>query len=157
MTRRGPSASARLSRLLTRFALVVLAGITATGCISRADLPPLSFNTQNDLKADEEEPRRPEDRPFLTTSERYWVDTPWVTVNAVVIRVQRTQRETVIVLPEGSVMREYMAGEPNTVFDPRRVGRGDLVLFNFGFVTDEGSPFRRGAGVQESTRTYRED
>ena len=76
-----------------------------------------------------------EERLF-TTPEGAVVSTPWFTVSSVILRVTRVQRETVIVLPEESVIRDYMRFDPNVVLDEDDVLPNGQLLFGLGFVTD---------------------
>lgn len=79
-----------------------------------------------------EEPRRDH---FFDTPEHTVMDTPWFTVSSVILEIQRTQPETVIVVPADSQMRRYLAlsrfsDTPTTTIP------GNRFLFSLGIMTD---------------------
>ncbi len=82
-----------------------------------------------------------EEAPLFQTSEDYWVQTPWFSVSSIIIRVRTTQPRTVIVLPESSVMRDYMTNDRNVVFDADSIPHRMRFLFGLGIKTGDIDPF----------------
>ncbi|MEX2445320.1 MAG: hypothetical protein WD492_17105 [Alkalispirochaeta sp.] len=121
----------RRSRALVLLTLLLI--LSLTGCVS------LIGGT-----AAEPEPSRNRQDPareyLFETPEHTVMDTPWFTVSSVVLRVQRTQPETVIVVPPDSDMRRYLALS-QYARTPTTTIPGNRFLFNLGVLTDGVPPF----------------
>lgn len=89
----------------------------------------------------ESPPVLPEREHFFETPEDAIVATPWFSVSSVIVRVRRRAVNTVIVLPEDSVMRDYMRLDPGIVLDRDDVPVGGNLMVGVGIVTDGVPPF----------------
>ncbi|MCG8481648.1 MAG: hypothetical protein MI724_21305 [Spirochaetales bacterium] len=79
--------------------------------------------------------------PLFQTSEDYWVHTPWFSVSSIVVRVRTTQPRTIIILPESSIMRDYMMNDRNVVFDADSIPHRMRFLLGLGLKTGDIEPF----------------
>ncbi len=91
-----------------------------------------------------------EDEPTFRVTEDYWVETPWFGVSSIVLKVGRTSPETTIVLPESSVMRDYMRDEAGVVIGDSFEGRSDQFLLSLGFQLDDKPAFIEEARIRQS-------
>ena len=120
------------------FVLLAATIALASGC---ATLAPGRSSSNEGTDGAEGTERADEDTPVFQTSEDYWVQTPWFSVSSVVIRVRTTQPRTVIVLPESSIMRDYMMNDRNVVFNADAVPHRMRFLLGLGLKTGDTDPF----------------
>ena len=121
-----------------RVAFVIVVVALLSGCVSPGPLP---WNRPEDPAAPQDTVREDESPPLFDTPEDTILATPWFSVSSVILRVTRTQRDTVIVLPEESVMRDYMRFDPNIVLDTDKIPDSGRLMFGMGIVTDGAPPF----------------
>lgn len=122
--------------LLILFSLVV----SLTGCLTRGIGTPSNSPGATDEPgssvADQEQARD----YIFDTPEHAVIDTPWFTVSSVILKVQRTQPETVVMAPADSRTRRFLALRPDSVY-PTTTIPGNRFLFHLGFITDDAPPF----------------
>lgn len=131
-------------RLIRLAGVVMIFGVVLSGCASLTGTlarsapdysPEGGSASPAGAPTGDEDATSPEERLF-STPEGSVVSTPWFTVSSVILRVRRVQRETVIVLPEESIMRDYMRFDPNVVLDSEDILPNGQLMFGLGFVTD---------------------
>ncbi|MFO8042370.1 MAG: hypothetical protein R6U25_04140 [Alkalispirochaeta sp.] len=125
--------------VVARGLFILLLFLPLSACLSVIGDPTRPSQSQDDT-AVSESPRDPARDHFFDTPEDSVMDTPWFTVSSVILQVQRTQPETVIVVPADSNMRRYLSLNPLTE-TPRTTIPGNRFLFNLGIMTDGVPPF----------------
>lgn len=90
-----------------------------------------------------------DDRVFRVT-EDYWVDTPWFSVSSIVLKVGRTSPQTTIVLPESSIMRNYMQGDAGVVIADSFEAQRNQFLLSLGFQMEGTQAFVDDAHLRQS-------
>ena len=129
--RRTVRGAARFAATWVTIAILAGCASIASGDASERDAAAASDGTEN----------AEERQPLFQTSEDYWVETPWFSVSSIIIRVRTTQTRTVIVLPESSIMRDYMMNDRNVVFDADAVPHRMRFLLGLGLKTGDVDPF----------------
>ena len=126
--------------LLGMLPILVFVAVSLTGCLTRGGVAPSDSVGATDEPgssvADQEQAR---DYIFDTPEETV-IDTPWFTVSSVVLKVQRTQPETVIVTPLDSRTQRFLALRPDSIH-PTTTIPGNRFLFHLGIITDGAPPF----------------
>lgn len=103
-----------------------------------------------DAAVDIEEESPAEDTPTFRVTEDYWVDTPWFSVSSVVLKVGRTSPRTTIVLPESSIMRDYMRGEADVVISDSFEAQRNQFLLSLGLQLGDTQAFVDEARLRQS-------
>lgn len=115
-----------------RGVIVVLIALSFTACVSLTGGTSSTTDEGRVSPQTTEDPRRDH---FFDTPENTVMDTPWFTVSSVILEVQRTQPETVIVVPADSQMRRYLSLSP-FADTPTTTIPGNRFLFSLGIMTD---------------------
>lgn len=148
-------------QILLGVALAVIAVSAISGCAtvaggSGAVPAPTSDDSsaaeQNATAGDAANNREPpqENEPVFRVTEDYWVDTPWFSVSSIVLRVGRRSPQTTIVLPESSIMRDYMRGESGVVIADSFEAQRNQFLLSLGFQMEGAEPFVDEARLRQS-------
>lgn len=122
-----------------RVVFILLLFLPLSACLSVMGDSTGPSRSQDDTALSERS-REPAREHLFDTPEDSVMDTPWFTVSSVILQVQRTQPETVLVVPADSNMRRYLSLSPLTD-TPRTTIPGNRFLFNLGIMTDGVPPF----------------
>lgn|GEM_PF-3402637 len=90
------------------------------------------------------------DGRIFRVTEDYWVDTPWFSVSSIVLKVGRTSPQTTIVLPESSIMRNYMQGDAGVVIADSFEAQRNQFLLSLGFQMEGTQAFVDDARLRQS-------
>lgn len=113
--------------------IAILGVFTMSACVSSGG--PGGYNS-GDRSQESDRPDQ-----LISTSADSWVETPWFSVSSVVVQVTATQHRTVIVLPEESIIRDYMRYHPDAVLNSNDIPESGRLMFKLGIVTDGAQPF----------------
>lgn len=115
-----------------RAALAVFVMLSLTACVNlTGGATPTAAEEDGPLQT-VQEPRR---EYLFNTPENTVMDTPWFTVSSVILQVQRTQPETLIVVPADSKVRRFLGLSPFPDTSTTTIP-GNRFLFNLGIMTD---------------------
>jgi hypothetical protein len=113
-------------------ALSLLILLACTACVSLVDG---TASTDGADRRSSREVSAREREYLIDTPEHTVMETPWFTVSSVILQIQRTQPDTVIVLPADPRARRYL--DPGLMTEtPTTVIPGNRFLFSLGVMTD---------------------
>lgn len=130
--------SVRIPRTL--LPLLIFLMLSLTGCLTRGSGADSSTTGAADEPGSTVADQAPTRNYIFDTPEHSVVETPWFTVSSVILQVQRTQPETIIVIPPDSRTQRFLALRPGSIH-PTTTIPGNRFLFNLGIITDGDTPF----------------
>ncbi|MFW5827668.1 MAG: hypothetical protein ACOCU4_06235 [Alkalispirochaeta sp.] len=120
--------------------ILFIVAASLTGCLTRdSGASSESPGTTDESRSSVASQEKARDYIFDTPEDTV-VETPWFTVSSIILQVQRTQPETVIVAPPDSRSQRILALRPGSVY-PTTTIPGNRFLFHLGIITDDAPPF----------------